>query len=391
MDELIKLYRGREQALIKHTLLETYLYKLFMILGQHVPTIAYVDCFAGPWQESSEDLSDTSIGRALTTMKNCMESLHGMGHPVRFRALFVEKDGQAYQRLTAYLGSLATPVETQSFRGEFYNVRHKILEWCGPSDFTFFFVDPLGWKNIVEVPTLKPFLERPNSEFLINFMFDFLLRTHNMPRHELDMIAIFGEAPKTEGMSPGEKEAYLVDLYRSNLKKVQPAKGGKPRSVTVPILRPDKDRTLYHLVYLTRHPLGIVKFMEASEPLDFVQKTVRIKAKHEKRIEETGQGEFFGALENTRLHLEEAPILVVKEYWMELLTAEPRHFGIDQLADMMETTGWFESNFQEAFHELLQEGKVKNHDDAEKSRRKKKFIHFNANRLKGERLSKVKP
>lgn len=76
---------------------------------------------------------------------------------------------------------------------------------------------------------------------------------------------------------------------------------------------------------------------------------------------------------------------------MELLTAEPRHFGIDQLADMMETTGWFESNFQEAFHELLQEGKVKNHDDAEKSRRKKKFIHFDANRLKGERLSKVKP
>jgi hypothetical protein len=61
MEDLTK-YKGREQAYIKHTLLETYLYKLFMILGQHVQTISYVDCFAGPWQNNSDDLSDTSIG-----------------------------------------------------------------------------------------------------------------------------------------------------------------------------------------------------------------------------------------------------------------------------------------------------------------------------------------
>ena len=64
-------YKGREQALIKHQLLESYLYWLFMIVGQRQLTISYVDCFAGPWQESSEDMSDTSIGRSLSTMKNC--------------------------------------------------------------------------------------------------------------------------------------------------------------------------------------------------------------------------------------------------------------------------------------------------------------------------------
>ena len=46
-------YRGREQAYIKHTLLETYLFKLFMIIGQSLPTVSYVDCLAGPWQEAS--------------------------------------------------------------------------------------------------------------------------------------------------------------------------------------------------------------------------------------------------------------------------------------------------------------------------------------------------
>jgi three-Cys-motif partner protein len=389
--EIPAQYRGREQALIKHQLLETYLYKLFMIVGQHHPTISYVDCFAGPWQEASEDMSDTSIGRSLSTMKNCLVTLQNMGHNVRFRALFVEKDATAYQRLREYLDLLDTPVETESFHGKFYNVRHKILDWCGPTGFTFFFVDPLGWKSIVEVPTLEPFLQRPDSEFLINFMFDFILRAHGIPLHEKDMIAIFGQVPQTDGITSDEKEPYLVELYRNNLKRVQPMRGGKPRSVTVPIQRPDKDRTLYHLVYLTRHPLGIVKFMEASEHLDFVQKAVRIQAKHDKKIETTGQGELFGALENIKVDQGHIPISVIKDYWLGQLTSLPQLFGIDKLADMLEDTGWFESNFQEAFHELQKEGMVINLDDAEKSKRRKKFVHFDANHNSGERLAKVRP
>jgi three-Cys-motif partner protein len=378
-------YRGREQAFIKHKLLETYLYKLFMIVGQHQPTISYVDCLAGPWQENTEDMSDTSIGRSLQTMRNCLESLRGMGHSVRFRALFVEKDEEAYQKLTVYLASLDTPVETQSFHGEFFHVRHKILDWCGSAGFTFFFVDPRGWKNIVEVSTLEPFLQRPNSEFLINFMFEFILRAHEIQLHEKDMIAIFGRVPQTFGMTPEQKESYLIDLYRANLKRVQPMRGGKPRSATVPILRPDKDRTLYHLVYLTRHHLGIVKFMEASEQLDFVQKVVRIQTKHEKKIETTGQQALFGALEQVKVDQVHVPISVVKEYWLKQLTSQPQPFGLERLADMLEETGWFEANFQEAFYELQKEGKVKNLDDAEKSKRSKKFIHFTDN----ERLVKV--
>ena len=383
-------YKGREHAYIKHTLLETYLYKLFMIVGQSQPTISYVDCLAGPWDDASEDLSDTSIGRSLATMRNCLERLRASGHNVRFRALFVEKDAKKYHRLREYLDALETPVETESFHGEFDKARHKILDWCGPTAFTFFFVDPLGWKSIIEVPTLEPFLQRGNSEFLINFMFEFILRAHQFhPRHEEDMIKIFEPGSQTDGMTPEQKESCLVKLYRENLKRVQPLQGRKPRSVTVPILRPDKDRTIYHLVYLTRHPLGIVKFMEASESLDFVQKAVRIQAKHDKKIQVTGQGELFGALDNIKVEEGTVPISVVKDYWLRQLTSQPQLFGVDKLADMLEETGWFERNFQEAFHELQLEGKVQNLDDAEKSKRKKKFVHFDKDRYCGERLAKV--
>jgi hypothetical protein len=49
-------YKGREQAYIKHTLLKSYLERLFMIIGQSATRICYVDCFAGPWQEGSDYL-----------------------------------------------------------------------------------------------------------------------------------------------------------------------------------------------------------------------------------------------------------------------------------------------------------------------------------------------
>ncbi len=66
-------YHGREQAFVKHHLLETYLLPLFMIIGSYQKNIRYVDCFSGPWQEESDNLQDTSIGIALKIIQKCRE------------------------------------------------------------------------------------------------------------------------------------------------------------------------------------------------------------------------------------------------------------------------------------------------------------------------------
>ncbi len=90
----------------------------------------------------------------------------------------------------------------------------------------------------MEIPTLTPLLQRPNSEFLINFMYDFLSRTHPQESFREDMLAIFGEVRDTGGLSPEQREAYLIDLYKQRLKKILPAWGGKPRVVSVPCFIP---------------------------------------------------------------------------------------------------------------------------------------------------------
>lgn len=377
-------YHGREQAFVKHHLLETYLQHLFMIIGLHQKSIRYVDCFSGPWQEGSADLQDTSIGISLKIIRKSREGLKRLGKDVTFHSLFIEKNKASFQKLQGYLnGFPQQEVSTKALNGDFFELRNLILEWCGSEDFTFFFIDPTGWKNGVEIPTLAPFLRRPNSEFLINFMYNFVLRTHTQLSFSEDMQAIFGEVPDTEGMTPEEKEDYLIGLYQKRLKKISPDRGGKPRVVSVPVLYPTIDRTFYHLVYLTRHPKGITVFMEASDKLDLIQRRARAQAKQEERETRTGQLEAFRASKFVHKEKRADPTLV-RPYWLNRLSSIPRRFGIEELADMIEETGWFESDFQVAFHELEKEGRVKNLDATGK--RRTKFVHFTTHGSEGERL-----
>lgn len=97
-------YKGREHSGIKHHLLESYLERLFMIIGQQEPRVCYVDCFSGPWMETDNSFAGTSIALSLNVMRKCRNSLRKLGKSVEFRALFVEKGKRAYNKLDAYLG-----------------------------------------------------------------------------------------------------------------------------------------------------------------------------------------------------------------------------------------------------------------------------------------------
>ncbi|MBW2664303.1 MAG: three-Cys-motif partner protein TcmP [Deltaproteobacteria bacterium] len=377
-------YKGKEQSFIKHRLLETYLERLFMIIGQHENRIRYVDCFAGPWKAETDDLKDTSIAISLSIMKSCHESLRKQGKNIRFKALFIEKNIESYKRLDSFLKKESTEeVSAESLHGDFYSLRSDILRWCGNDDFTFFFIDPTGWKDVVEIDTLRPLLQRRRSEYLINFMFYSILRVHNQTIFEEHIIRIFDEIPDTNGMTPLEREEYLLYLYRAHLKKAQPdIENKKSRSAYVKILDPYKDRTKYNLVYLTRHPLGIKVFMEASEKLDLVQKFVRAKVKQERRIDKSGQKELFSAEINIA-NEDKVDLSDVKDYWLSKLSFKPKRFGIEELADMLEETDWFISDFQKAFNELISEGQVKNLDASRK--RPVHAVHFD----KGELLKRL--
>jgi len=175
----------------------------------------------------------------------------------------------------------------------------------------------------------------------------------------------------------------LSSYLFSTLARSSSRERGQPRTAHVKVLKPTKDRTLYHLVYLTRHPKGIVEFMEASEKLELVQRKARALAKQDERIERSKHFEVFHADELVSDIRPELDLIEVKDYWLTLLSSGPKRFDTNDLAEMLEETKWFPGDFQKAFGELAGEGKVRNLDA--KRPRPVNAVNFK----KGETLEKV--
>ncbi|MCR4345970.1 MAG: three-Cys-motif partner protein TcmP [Sulfuricaulis sp.] len=380
-------YQGREQAYIKHELLKGYLEKLFLIVGMSskrlgIKEICYVDCFAGPWADESEDLSGTSIAVSLQSLEKTRQALAQMGAVPRFRALYVEQDKPAFEHLQRYL-SEHTPaeIEARALPGDFVALRDQILSWCGNRAFVFFFIDPTGWKE-VGVEVLRPLLRRPQSEFLINFMYDFVNRTASMSGWQEDIAALLGETIETEGLDPAEREELLLSTYRDNLKRcVRSGRKWSARSAYVRVLDRKKERPKYHLVYLTSHPRGIIEFMKISENLDQVQKHVRASTKHNARVKKSGMDDLFGMASFIDPEQGHASLSEVEQYWIRYLAAGTKRIDEEEFANLLESTDWFPADFQRALGSLITGGKVKNLDA--RGKRRKNFLHFNDG---GERL-----
>lgn len=383
------VYEGREQALVKHALLTSYLEKLVLIVGMSAKKagrveICYVDCFAGPWGAPNDDLEGTSISLSLKTLAACKQKLATLGVDATMRALFVEKDKGAFDRLSTFLGSKAPPTVSQAcLQGDFVDLRGDILRWCGQDAFTFFFVDPKGWKDIV-IETMRPLLQRSRSEFLINFAYNFINRTASMAVWQDAMAKLLGSAVNLDGLGPSEREAALVDAYRTSLKACVPTSrsGYRARSAYVTVLDPLHRRTKYHLVYVTSHPTGIVEFMDISERVELVQRRVRAAKKIEVRQQKTGVVDLFDTEPQLDPSDGRCSPDVVDDFWRRYLAAGERRVDTTEFADILEATNWLPGELQSSLVRLVKAGVVVNLD-ANASRRRSKPLHVDkAERLK---------
>lgn len=360
-DQVCDPYRERNQAKIKHMLLQSYLVRLFMILGQREPVINYVDCFAGPWQSELEDLSDTSIGVACAEMNKCLQGLRkSFNKEIKFRAIFIEKDPQAFSRLSDYVKkNTSIEVELSCFQGEFLDLIPEIAGWAD-GNFTFFFVDPLGWKDIT-ASKMAPLLRLPKSEFLINFMYDFANRSIAQPeKFEAQIKELLGYLPDLSQLSVKERQGHIVNLYRECLKSVF---GEEAYSSYMPIERPGQDRLLYFLVYLSRHSSGIDAFKQEAEKAEIYQKQLQLMARIEKRQTNSNMVDMFAEEKDEQIldvSSRKESVSIAKNSLLNLLSSGPVKIDMSVWARLLESNACLPSDFQIAVKELLLDGKIKN-------------------------------
>jgi len=110
-------------------------------------------------------------------MANCQQSLiESFGREVKFRALYIEKDPVGFAKLQTFLAQQPySGIEAECLNGDYTELLSDIVSWCS-GYFTFFFVDPMGWQNVVGAKTMMPLLQLGKAEFLINLMYDFINR-----------------------------------------------------------------------------------------------------------------------------------------------------------------------------------------------------------------------
>jgi hypothetical protein len=253
-------------------------------------------------------------------------------------------------------------------QGDYTTLTSEILAWCG-QHFTFFFVDPTGFKNVVGARTMRPLLQRRESEFLINLMYEFVNRFISLEKHAPDWEELLGGVPELEGLTPDQREERILTSYRQDLKQLY---GG--RTGYVSIQKPGTDRTLYYLVYLTRKARGIDVFKQEAEKMEIVQRVMQQEYRLRLKAENTQTADLFAdaTSESVSTRISDNK-LSAKTYLLERLSRTPLEISLDVWANILEETHFFPSDLQTAMKELVEEGHVENLD-SDVSRRSKEVV-----------------
>ncbi len=293
-----ELYTGREQSLVKHTVLEEYLLEFALKVGDLYSSITYVDGFSGPWNAKSDKMEDTSFCIALTKLRQARAKLKQRAKQLRLRCYFIEANPAAYAKLKAFAelpenGDVEIVTRNSEFEDSISDVLAFVRKDLGT--FPFFFIDPTGWTGFA-MKTIRPILQLNPSEALVNFMTGHIRRFIEAPEQirQDEFRDLFGSDEFRElppALFGQEREDWIVQAYMECIKQT----GAFKFVCAAIVLKPEIDATHFHLIYATRHQKGVEAFKRTERKAMEVQEKLRAEAQQRNRESRDGQGELFGA------------------------------------------------------------------------------------------------
>ena len=242
----------------KHEILREYLKAWFPIMSPQDGRIVYMDGFAGPGTYSKGE--DGSPLIAIQTAKEHM--LNSRFNQIFF--WFIEKDPKTCNKLKQVLAAKFPDLQNNPNDDILYSVINEPFsdhvtkklndlkqarQELAP---TFALLDPFGFSEL-PMSLVSDMLKRDKCEVLITFMAGFVNRFHDELR-ESALNKLFGtsEWKRAESEStPKKKLQFYLDLYIQQLKN----KGGAKFVTTFEMLD-ENNRTIYYLVYGTKHIKG---------------------------------------------------------------------------------------------------------------------------------------
>ena len=268
------LWPAPPHTLAKISILKTYLYRWFEILGRSKSrqNLWYIDGFAGPGE-----YTNSPTGSPVAAIASAGDALQSVG--MQWRAgdvycVFIEENTERFEHLKNKLGESANhkKIHALFFNSTFVDglsaLRKQAHNPFTPPSPLFAFVDPFGAKGI-PFADIKDLLSRESSEVLINFDSDGIgriFRAEEAANHEEILNEIFGDDSwKTElakHLLSHELYRGVLALYKQKLLALP-----KVRYVFAFEMRSAKNIIDYHLVFASQHPLGLEKMKEAMKTI----------------------------------------------------------------------------------------------------------------------------
>ncbi len=296
-------YTGREQAYIKHYLLEKYLAPLVYKVGSKWDSIVYIDAFSGPWQTTRKDYADSSFAIAIETLREARAGLMERGRKLRIESILVEEDKGAFAALESFAATQTTEgFGVRALCGDFVEqipAINRIIREKAPNPFKFVFLDPKGWTDI-PMRNMQDFLKGRSGEVLINLMTRHIIRFLEEEDRAESYNKLFGrnevlDSLKTIPRENNERAEQAVREYCRSLKQLCAFKYVS----SAVILEPDQESVKYYLVYATNDFHGIDVFKAAERAAAQIQDEIRYSG----RRSEIQQTEMFlaGGSQQSRL------------------------------------------------------------------------------------------
>jgi len=291
-----KLYVDREQTLVKHVVLESYLEKLVYKVGRRGGTLNYIDGFAGPWQSKGQALQDTSPHIAARVLRSVREKLIQDGCPaLDVRTLFIESDEERSRLLRDSFVCTEVPQVTV-LCGAFEDHIEEAVAFskAGQRPFHFSFIDPCGWTGL-GLKAITPLLRAARGEVLVNFMTNQINRfiEDDQPKIAGQFEDLYGDPTFRKSLialTGLDRQDRMVDEYCARVRQA----GGFAHVVSSIVLNPHDNRVHFHLVYGTRHDEGLRTFRDIERSALGLQSKLRTALQHEERKRnEPGQGFLF--------------------------------------------------------------------------------------------------
>ncbi len=281
-------YEGREQAYVKHRLLQRYLPELVYKINTWRDALVFVDGFAGPWKTRDPQYADSSFGVAVQTLRECQEGLKAKGRNFKVGLILVEKDPGQFKRLEQFAAAKSDErCPIHPIEGEFIkNIPeiNKLIQQTADKPFRFILLDPKGWADI-PMEALKSFIKGRSSEVVINLMTKDIVRFLDEDTRANSYRNLFGRDGVLEILRKIPKEGRADAAVREYCKSLKQLCEFEYVSSAV-VLDPKREQIKYFLVYATNHPKGVEVFKAAENKIAKIQDEIR----HE--MELGGQGEF---------------------------------------------------------------------------------------------------